>query len=190
MKAEFITSAKEPKGYPETDFPEVAFAGRSNVGKSSMINSLLGTKKLVKVGKTPGKTKLVNFFLVQDKFMLVDLPGYGFAKVSKSEKAQWGETIENYFTERTQLSACVLILDIRRDPNDDDLSMIYWLDHYNVKKIIALTKCDKLSNNQQISRLAKISTQLNIPRQDFVLFSSLTKKGKDEIWQKIDSLAD
>jgi len=188
MRAEFLTSAKEPKGYPETELPEVAFAGRSNVGKSSMINTLLGTKKLVKVGKTPGKTRLVNFFTVDDRLMLVDLPGYGFAKVSKAEKAQWGETIENYFTERTQLSACVLILDIRRDPNDDDLSMLYWLSHYRVKKIIALTKCDKLSNNQQASRLAKISKQLNLPREDFVLFSSLTRKGKDAVWEKIEDI--
>jgi len=189
MKAEFVTSAKEPKGYPETDFPEIAFAGRSNVGKSSMINTLLGTKKLVKVGKTPGKTRLVNFFLVSDKIMLVDLPGYGFAKVSKSEKAQWGETIENYFTERTQLTACVLILDIRRDPNDDDLGMLYWLQHYNVKALVALTKSDKLSNNQQASRLAKISKQLHIPKEDFILFSSLTRKGKDVVWEKIEELS-
>jgi len=188
MKAEFITSAKEPKGYPETDFPEIAFAGRSNVGKSSMINTLLGTKKLVKVGKTPGKTRLVNFFLVADKTMLVDLPGYGFAKVSKAEKAQWGETIENYFTERKQLTACILILDIRRDPSEDDLGMIFWLDHYGVQKIIALTKCDKLSNNQQASRLAKISKQLGLPRECFLLFSSLTRKGKEDVWNKIDEL--
>jgi GTP-binding protein len=188
MKAEFITSAKMPKDYPPTEYPEIAFAGRSNVGKSSMINTLLGTKKLVKVGKTPGKTRLVNFFLVSDETMLVDLPGYGFAKVSKKEKELWGETIENYFMERQQLTACVLILDIRRDPNDDDLGMLYWLDHYNVKKIIALTKCDKLSNNQQNSRLAKISKQLNISKEDFVLFSSLTRKGKDEIWKKIEEV--
>jgi len=188
MKTEFITSAKEPKGYPETELPEIAFAGRSNVGKSSMINTLLGTKKLVKVGKTPGKTRLVNFFMVDDRLMLVDLPGYGFAKVSKSEKAQWGKTIENYFLERTQLTACVLILDIRRDPNEDDLGMIYWLDHYNVTKLIALTKCDKLSNNQQASRLAKISKQLNIPKENFVIFSSLTKKGKDVVWEKFEEI--
>lgn len=188
MKAEFVTSAKEPKGYPPTEYPEIAFAGRSNVGKSSMINTLLGTKKLVKVGKTPGKTRLVNFFLVKDEVMFVDLPGYGFAKVSKEEKKQWGDTIENYFTEREQLTACVLILDIRRDPNDDDLGMLYWLQHYNVKALIALTKCDKLSNNQQASRLAKISKQLNIPKDDFILFSSLSKKGKDVVWEKVEEL--
>jgi GTP-binding protein len=186
MKAEFVKSAKHPHEYPITEYPEVAFAGRSNVGKSSMINTLLGTKKLVKVGKTPGKTRLVNFFLIQDKLMLVDLPGYGFAKVSKQEKKVWGETMENYFLERTQLSACVLILDIRRDPNDDDLSMLYWLDHYNVKKIVALTKADKLSKNQQISRMSKISKQINIPREDFVLFSSLTRQGKEDVWEKIE----
>jgi GTP-binding protein len=185
MKAEFITSAKEPKGYPVTEFPEVAFCGRSNVGKSSMINTLLGTRKLVKVGKTPGKTRLVNFFLVQDTIMLVDLPGYGYAKVSKEEKKQWGETIENYLTERRQLAACVLILDIRRDPNEDDLGMLFWFSHYNLKTIIALTKCDKQSNNQNASRLAAISKQLNLPRESFVLFSSLTGKGKDDIWKKI-----
>ncbi len=99
-----------------------------------------------------------------------------------------GETIENYFTERKQLTACILILDIRRDPSDDDLGMIYWLDHYNVRKVIALTKCDKLSNNQQASRLAKISKQLNLSRDNFILFSSLTRKGKDDVWAKIDEL--
>lgn len=185
MKAEFITSAKEPKGYPPTEFPEIAFAGRSNVGKSSMINTILERRNLVKVGKTPGKTRLVNFFLVEDQFMLVDLPGYGYAKVSKEEKRQWGETIENYFTMRPQLVSCVLILDIRRDPNEDDMNMLFWFTHYGLKPIIALTKCDKQSNNQNNSRLAAISKQLNIPREEFVLFSSLTKKGKDEIWAKI-----
>lgn len=185
MKAEFVKSAKEPRDYPVTSFPEIAFAGRSNVGKSSMINTILERKNLVKVGKTPGKTRLVNFFLIEDRFMLVDLPGYGYAQVSKEEKKQWGETIENYFTSRPQLISCVLILDIRRDPNDDDLSMLYWFTHYGLNPIIALTKCDKLSNNQTASRLAAISKQLNIKREDFVLFSSLTGKGKDEIWAKI-----
>ncbi|TCK59556.1 ribosome biogenesis GTP-binding protein YihA/YsxC [Seleniivibrio woodruffii] len=188
MKAEFVTSAKEPKGYPPTEFPEIAFAGRSNVGKSSMINTLLGTRKLVKVGKTPGKTRLVNFFLVQDSIMLVDLPGYGYAKVSKEEKKQWGETIENYLTERTQLIACVLILDVRRDPNEDDLGMLFWFNHYGIRTIVALTKCDKLSNNQNASRVAAISKQLNISRDMFVLFSSLTGKGKDDIWKKIQEI--
>lgn len=185
MKTEFIKSAKEPKDYPFTEYPEICFAGRSNVGKSSMINTILGTKRLVKVGKTPGKTRLVNFFLIQDSFVLVDLPGYGYAQVSKEEKKQWGETIENYLTERTQLIACVLILDIRRDPNEDDLGMLYWFSHYNLKTIIALTKCDKLSNNQNASRLAAICKQLNMSKDNFVMFSSLTGKGKDEIWQRI-----
>ncbi len=188
MKAEFIKSAREPQQYPVTEFPEIAFAGRSNVGKSSMINTLLGTRKLVKVGKTPGKTRLVNFFLVQDTFMLVDLPGYGYAKVSKEEKKQWGETIENYLTERTQLVACVLILDIRRDPNEDDLGMLFWFQHFYLRTIVALTKCDKLSNNQAASRLAAISKQLNIAREDFILFSSLTGKGKDEVWKRIQEI--
>lgn len=188
MKTDFIKSAKEPKQYPPTEFPEIAFCGRSNVGKSSMINTLLGTRKLVKVGKTPGKTRLVNFFLVQDSIMLVDLPGYGYAKVSKEEKKQWGETIENYLTERDQLKGCVLILDIRRDPNEDDLGMLFWFQHYNLHTIIALTKCDKLSNNQQASRIAAISKQLSMSKDSFVLFSSLTGKGKDDIWERIQTI--
>lgn len=188
MKTEFIKSAREPKQYPVTEYPEIAFVGRSNVGKSSMMNTLLGSKSLVKVGKTPGKTRLVNFFLVQDKLMLVDLPGYGYAKVSKEEKKQWGETIENYLTDRTQLIACVLILDIRRDPNEDDLGMLFWFNHYSINTIIALTKCDKLSNNQSASRLAAISKQLNMSKDNFVLFSSLTGKGKDEIWNRIQEV--
>lgn len=188
MKTEFIKSAKEPHQYPITEYPEIAFAGRSNVGKSSMINTILGTKNLVKVGKTPGKTRLVNFFLIQDSFMLVDLPGYGYAKVSKEEKKVWGETIENYLTERQQLIACVLIMDIRRDPNEDDLGMLFWFNHYSIRTIIALTKCDKLSNNQNASRLAAISKQLNLSKDHFVMFSSLTGKGKDEIWERISEV--
>jgi GTP-binding protein len=186
MKAEFVKSAMHPRDFPESELPEIAFVGRSNVGKSSMINTLLGRKKLVKVGKTPGKTRLVNFFNIDDRVMMVDLPGYGFASVSKSERRQWGESIEKYLTQRPQLKGVVMILDIRRMPSEEDMVMLDWISMFGIKMIIALTKCDKLSNNKIFKQVREISTVLNIPKENFTVFSSVTKKGVDDTWKIID----
>lgn len=132
MNAEFILSAAKPEQFIKTDLPEICFAGRSNVGKSSMINRILDRKKLVKVGNTPGKTRLVNFFNIDSKYIFTDLPGYGYAAVSKAERASWGKLIEYYFTHRQNLALCVLLLDIRRIPNDDDMKMISAMKSRNV----------------------------------------------------------
>jgi GTP-binding protein len=136
LNADYLKSAYYPKDYPETDLPEIAFVGRSNVGKSSMINTLLGRKKLVKVSQKPGKTRSINWFTVEDKLLFVDLPGYGYAKVSKKDRQLWGQIIETYLKERTNLKACVLIYDIRRKPSEEDLNMLEWLKYYNILPLL------------------------------------------------------
>ncbi len=188
MNADYLKSAYYPKDYPETDLPEIAFVGRSNVGKSSMINTLLGRKKLVKVSQKPGKTRSINWFTVEDKLLFVDLPGYGYAKVSKKDRQLWGQIIETYLKERTNLKACVLIYDIRRKPSEEDLNMLEWLKYYNILPLLVLTKADKLSNNQIAKQLKIISETANVDKKDFFIFSAVNKKGKDEVWNKIEEI--
>jgi GTP-binding protein len=186
-KVEFVKSAVLPSQYPPATMPEIAFAGRSNVGKSSLINTLVGRKNLAKTSNTPGRTQLINFFVINDMAYFVDLPGYGFAKVSKSTKKDWGEMIEAYLKTRQNLALVILILDIRRDPSDDDLSLRDWLENCGIPYLYILTKADKLSNNQALNRrkiIEKIiqrSSKINT-----ILFSALTQKGKNEIWQVLD----
>jgi len=170
-KAEFIKSATQVSQYPLPTLPEIAFAGRSNVGKSSLINALLGRKNLAKTSNTPGRTQLINFFTINDKISFVDLPGYGFAKVARSVKENWGEMIEAYLRQRTNLALVVLILDIRRVPNEDDLSLRDWLDHYRIPYLYVLTKSDKLSNNQSVKQKQIIEKILNASKEEkLILF--------------------
>ncbi len=184
MKSEFIKSAVYPKDYPEHDLPEVAFIGRSNVGKSSMINALVNRKNLVKVGSKPGKTRLINFFNIDGRLCFVDLPGYGYARVSKTERQNWSKMIELYLKERTNLKACVLILDIRRVPSNEDKQMFEWLLYYNITPIVVATKCDKLSNNQIVKQLKIIKDELAY--KNILKFSAITKKGLTEVWDEIE----
>ncbi len=186
MEATFILSAAKPEQFIKTDLPEICFAGRSNVGKSSMINKILNRKKLVKVGNTPGKTRLINFFNIDSKYIFTDLPGYGYAAVSKAERAAWGKLIEYYFAKRQNLALCVLLLDIRRIPNDDDMKMIKAMKSRNVPLISVLTKSDKLSNNQRFKQVKLISDKSGISIDNLIIFSSMTGQGKDEIWQAIE----
>ena len=187
--AEFMKSAVWPPQYPMASMPEIAFVGRSNVGKSSLINTLVGRKDLAKTSNTPGRTQLINFFSINSVVSFVDLPGYGFAKVSKSVKKDWGDMIEAYLRERRNLVLVVLILDIRRDPSADDLSLRDWLAQYGLPYMYVLTKADKLSNNQAIAhrRIIEQGLQLSGGIQT-ILFSAKTQKGKGEIWQVIDDL--
>lgn len=186
MEATFILSAAKPEQFIKTDLPEICFAGRSNVGKSSIINKILNRKKLVKVGNTPGKTRLINFFNIDSKYIFTDLPGYGYAAVSKAERAAWGKLIEYYFAKRQNLALCVLLLDIRRIPNDDDMKMIKAMKSRNVPLISVLTKSDKLSNNQRFKQVKLISDKSGISIDNLIIFSSMTGQGKDEIWQAIE----
>ena len=187
ISAEFIKSAVWPPQYPPATLPEVAFVGRSNVGKSSLINTLVGRKTLAKTSNTPGRTQLINFFTLNEKVSFVDLPGYGFAKVSQSVKKDWGDMIESYLRERTCLALVVFILDVRRVPSEDDLSLRNWLEHYRIPYLYILTKADKLSNNQAVVQRRAIERALQLSAEKKpILFSAKTQKGKSEIWQFLD----
>ncbi|ABR33511.1 MULTISPECIES: ribosome biogenesis GTP-binding protein YihA/YsxC [Clostridium] len=185
-KSDFITSAVKKNQYPIDNRVEVAFVGRSNVGKSSLINSLTNRKKLAKVSQTPGKTRLVNFFLINDDFYLVDLPGYGYAKVSKAEKDSWGKTVEMYLTGREQLKRVVLLVDSRHKPTGDDIIMHEWIKHFGYDVIVVATKSDKLTRNELKKNEKVIKETLKLNSDDkLYFFSSLNKDGKDEL---IDNL--
>jgi len=188
ISAQFVKSAVWPPQYPPASMPEIAFVGRSNVGKSSLINTIVGRKNLAKTSNTPGRTQLINFFVINETLSFVDLPGYGYAKVSQSVKKDWGEMIEIYLQERQSLAMVILILDIRRDPSDEDLSLRDWLENYRIPYLYILTKADKLSNNQAINRRRIIEKKLHISAGiKPILFSATTQKGKSEIWQALDA---
>jgi GTP-binding protein len=189
ISAEFIKSAVWPPQYPPQAMPEIAFVGRSNVGKSSLINTLVGRKNLAKTSNTPGRTQLINFFSINGAVGFVDLPGYGFAKVAKSVKSDWGDMIEAYLRERQNLTLVILILDCRRDPSDEDLDLRDWLDQYQIPYLYILTKADKLSNNEAANHRRAIEKRLQISGSiKPILFSAKTQKGKGEIWQVLDDL--
>ena len=180
-KADFVKSAVYEKDYPEQlDKIEFAFVGRSNVGKSSLINSLTSRLKLARTSKTPGRTQLINYFLINDEFYIVDLPGYGFAKVPKEMKKQWGKTMERYIESKRKKLVFVL-LDIRRVPSDEDIEMLEWLEYNEMDYKIIFTKIDKLSNNERAKQLKAIKTRLVFDNEDVFFHSSLTNKGRDEI---------
>lgn len=182
-QSEFEISAVKREQYPTDGLPEVAFVGRSNVGKSSIINALTNRRHLAKVSQTPGKTRLINFFMINEgEFHLVDLPGYGYAKVSKKEQASWGKTIEMYLTDREELKRVILLVDSRHKPTKDDLLMYEWVKHFGIEAIIVATKSDKLSNNDLRKSEKIIKDTLGLTKEDkFYFFSSLNKKGKDEL---------
>lgn len=184
----FIKSAVKPTDYPPVDLPEIAFAGRSNVGKSSLINTLVERKGLVRTSSTPGRTQLINFFQVTGSpcsLTLVDLPGYGYAKVPLEVKRQWGPMMERYLASRESLKGVVLILDIRRIPSDEDLQMLTWLQAYQRRPIIVLTKCDKVTKNERAKQTAAIAARLQMDRSLLLHFSALSKEGKQGVWQAI-----
>ena len=186
--AEFIKSATKPAHYPPSDLPEIAFAGRSNVGKSSLINVLVNRRSLVRTSSTPGRTQLINFFTVNGEFTLVDLPGYGFAKVPLAVKKEWGPMIETYLATRGNLRGVVLILDIRRVPAAEDRQMLDWLRAYGIPPLLVVTKCDKVSKNERARQTAVIARSLGVGREEFTLFSALSREGKDELWLRIGEL--
>lgn len=190
FSTEFIKSATRPGNYPPAELPEIAFAGRSNVGKSSLINVLVKRKNLVRTSSTPGRTQLINFFSVNDKFNLIDLPGYGFAKVPLAVKKAWGPMIRTYLEVRETLKGVVFILDIRRIPREEDIQLLDWLEEFGVPTIPVITKIDKVNRSQREKQIKLIITESGLPREAFSLFSALTKEGSEEIWERIeDALA-
>ena len=185
--AEIVISAVQPEQYPNTKLPEIALAGRSNVGKSSFINTLINRKGLARTSGKPGKTQTLNFYLIEEALHFVDVPGYGYAKVSKTERAKWGKMIETYITEREQLQAVVSLVDMRHDPTADDIQMYEFLKYYNIPVIVVATKCDKIKKNQWNIHESAIKKKLNFdPSDDFIVFSSETKEGKEKAWEAIE----
>ena len=188
LSVKFIKSAREPLHYPPGDLPEVAFAGRSNVGKSTLINSLVQRKGVAKTGRMPGTTQLINFFTVNDRYSFSDLPGYGFAKVPEAIRREWGPMVESYLKERKSLRLVVLLVDVRREPSEDDFRLRQWLDHYHIPHLVVLTKADKLSRSRSIARQGDIRQALGIPAgNNPILFSAKTGEGRQRLWQQIGS---
>lgn len=186
--AEIVISAVKPDQYPSEALPEFALAGRSNVGKSSFINKMLNRKNLARTSSKPGKTQTLNFYLINEAFHFVDVPGYGYAKVSKSERAAWGEIIETYFTSREQLKAVILIVDFRHEPTEDDVMMYDFLKHYEIPCIVIATKADKIPKGKWQKHLKITKEKLNLDQNDqIVIFSSETGEGKEKAWSIIES---
>lgn len=181
--AEFIKSAFERAHWTTDGLPEIAFLGRSNVGKSSLINSLLQRKGLARTSNTPGRTQSINFFLINEKFYFVDLPGYGYAKVSKQMRGDWGKMAEEYLAERRELALSIQLIDSRHEPSRLDSQLNEWLEYHQKNYLVAATKADKLSTNNLTKSINEITKQL--PESEIFPFSAVTGKGKVEIWREI-----
>jgi GTP-binding protein len=194
-QATFVKSATNPGNYPEGGLAEVAFAGRSNVGKSSLINVLVNRRGLVRTSSTPGRTQLLNFFDINGQFYLVDLPGFGFAKVPVALKKQWGPMVRTYLEKRSSLKALVLLFDIRRAPRQEEIQLLDWLEEFEIPTIPVITKVDKVVRSRRESQIRPILEVTGLPRDAFTLFSAVSREGREEIWQRIemaleDDLAD
>lgn len=184
--ADLLLSAANKSHYPQDNLPEVALAGRSNVGKSSFINTLLGRKNLARTSSKPGKTQLLNFYNIDDKLRFVDVPGYGYAKVSKAERAKWGKMIEEYLTSRENLRVVVSLVDFRHDPSADDIQMYEFLKYYEIPVIVVATKADKVPRGKWNKHESAIKKKLNFEKSDhFIVFSSVDRTGLDESWDTI-----
>jgi GTP-binding protein len=168
----------------------VAFAGRSNVGKSSLLNQLVRRKRLARVSNTPGRTREVNFFLVNDRFVLVDLPGYGYARISKERRAEWKPLIEGYLRTSTELRGIVQLLDVRHDPTSDDRQMIAFLASIGIPTLFALTKTDKLSASERKTRIAALTEELSVSDDQVIPFSAVTGEGRDELAAAVMALVE
>ncbi|MCT2537925.1 ribosome biogenesis GTP-binding protein YihA/YsxC [Aquibacillus koreensis] len=185
--AEIVISAVSKKQYPPGHLPEIALAGRSNVGKSSFINKMINRKSLARTSSKPGKTQTLNFYIINDVFHFVDVPGYGYAKVSKKEREAWGKMLEEYFIERENLKAAALIVDIRHKPTVDDVAMYEFLKHYDLPVIIIATKLDKIAKNKRESHIRQTRMGLDLDPDDIIIpFSSETGEGKDVAWRAVE----
>jgi len=188
--AEYIKAAVKPDHFPKSALPEIAFAGRSNVGKSSLINVLVRRKRLAQTSATPGKTRLIHFYDVNHRFCFVDLPGYGFAKVSAEMRKSWKPMVEGYLKGRPNLVLVVVILDIRRDPSGEDVALAEWLSHHGIRHLFVLTKADKICSNERRRRRQSIGAHLGLTGDgDLILFSAKTGEGRDPLWREIQRAA-
>ena len=184
--AEILLSAANKSHYPQDEIPEIALAGRSNVGKSSFINTLLNRKNLARTSGKPGKTQLLNFFNIDNQLRFVDVPGYGYAKVSKTERAKWGRMIEEYLTTRGNLRAVVSLVDFRHEPSADDVQMYEFLKYYEIPVIVVATKADKIPRSKWNMHESVIKKRLDFDKNDdFLIFSSVNKDGLDAAWDAI-----
>ncbi|SDM97653.1 ribosome biogenesis GTP-binding protein YihA/YsxC [Sediminibacillus halophilus] len=187
-EAEIVISAVSKKQYPGDMLPEIALAGRSNVGKSSFINKMINRKNLARTSSKPGKTQTLNFYKINQSFYFVDVPGYGYAKVSKKEREKWGKMMEEYFMQRENLKAAVLIVDIRHQPTEDDIMMYDFLKHFDLPVIVVATKLDKISKTKRAAHLQRVIKTLQADAEDIVLpFSAETAEGKEEAWKVLQS---
>lgn len=187
MKAEFLGTAEHPSHYPATELPEVAFAGRSNVGKSSLINQLVARRGLVRTSKAPGRTRQLGFFRADDRVVFVDLPGYGYAKVSKAERASWKPMVERYLADRRQLALVAVLIDCRREVREEERSFFEWLDLSKRPWLIVATKMDKLKRSERHRRLGAIASSSGVVDPKILPFSVLAKEGKKELWSEINA---
>lgn len=188
-KAEIIITAVKEEQYPPEGVPEIALAGRSNVGKSSLINTLINRKNLARTSGQPGKTQTLNFYNINDEFRFVDLPGYGYAKVSRKEREKWADMINRYLTKRQSLREVILLVDIRHSPGEHDKMMYDWIKSIGFSGIVVATKADKLSKNQQAKQIAVISRELGVEDRSLIVPFSATKKlNKDKVWQIFDKV--
>jgi GTP-binding protein len=188
VTAEFLISAVSPAQYPRQPLPELAFAGRSNVGKSSLINILVHRKKLVKTSSTPGKTQAINFFLINQRFLLVDLPGYGYAKVPRKIQASWQPMVETYLQQRHTLQAVVHIVDLRHAPTEQDRQLHEWLQLQSIATVTVATKADKVKASQRQAHLAVIRRGLDLSHEEpLLLFSAHNREGRLQLWQRLSA---
>lgn len=184
-KSEFITSAVKVDQWPQLGYPEICMSGRSNVGKSSFINALLNRKNLAHVGKTPGKTRLLNFFAIDDQFMLVDVPGYGYASLSGERLEMFGDMMEEYFNHRENLKAMIQLVDLRHVPTRDDVEMVQYAKDHKIRLVIIATKADKVGKSQRHKHLKAIAEKLDVDMKNIFVFSSLTKEGLEKIQERL-----
>lgn len=190
-KSDLQAIAVKPNQYPNDDLQEIAFAGRSNVGKSSFINSLINRVNLARTSGKPGKTRTINFYLINEAFRFVDLPGYGYAQVSKGERKKWGQIIEEYLNERKNLKEVVLIVDIRHEPTDADLMMYDWIRSFGYKGIVIATKADKISKGKWQKHVKVIREKLGVEDSDLIIpYSSEKKFNKDLVWKRLEEILD
>lgn len=180
-------SAVSSRQYPDEGYPEIALLGRSNVGKSSLINTLINRKSFARTSSTPGKTQTLNFYNIEDQLYLVDVPGYGFAKVSKKQREEFGTMIEEYLTTRHVLKGVVILVDGRHEPSEDDISMYQYVSYYHIPTLVVATKMDKIKRNQWNKTISKVTKTMQINQTDNLqLFSAETKSGKEEVWSWIE----